>query len=136
MANNFYCPYCKSNMNIDNSLVFGVKSTAGDRGILFLETELGDYGKTTHPEFQLREGEEYRFYCPACHACLNKKENSNLVKLFMTDEDGKESEINISNIIGEHCTYKIQDKDIKAYGPNAGRYSQYLDVPEEYQKYL
>lgn len=137
MANNFYCPFCKSNMNIESSIIFGLKSpSSGKRGILLLQTELGDYRRTTHPEFQLKEGEEYNFYCPACHAKLNKKANPNLVALFMTDEEGKECEINISNIIGEHATYKIQEKDVKAYGPNAGRYWKYFDVPEEYQKYL
>ena len=136
MPNNYYCPYCKCNMNIDNSLVLGVKSSSGERGIVFLETELGDYSRTTHPEFQLKEGEGYKFYCPACHATLNKQENPKLVKLHMVDDKGKECEINISNIIGEHCTYKIQDRKVKAYGPDAATYRKYLDVPAEYRKYL
>ena len=136
MSNNYYCPFCKCNMNIRNSLVFGVKSSSGERGIVFLETELGDYSRTTNPEFQLKEGEAYKFYCPACHAVLNKEEQRNLVRLHMTDEKGKESEIIISNIIGEQCTYKIQDKEVRAYGPDAERYRKYLDVPSEYRKYI
>ena len=54
----------------------------------------------------------------------------------LSDETGKEVEINLSNIIGEHCTYKIQEKEVEAFGPDAKRYSQYLDVPPEYHKYL
>ncbi len=54
----------------------------------------------------------------------------------MTDDSGKEFEINISNIIGEHCTYKIQDKSAEAFGPDAERYRKYLDLPLEYHKYL
>lgn len=136
MANNYYCPECRCNMNIGNSLVFGLKSPDSIRGILFLDTELGNYAKVTHPDFDLQDGVEYNFYCPACHAKLNKKDTPNLVKVYMTDDSGKEFEINISNVIGEHCTYKIEDKVAEAYGPDAEHYSKYLDVPLEYRKYL
>ena len=136
MANNYFCPICRSNMNIGNSLVFSAKSPDNVKGLLFLNTELGDYSKKTHPDFVLLEGVEYKFYCPVCHAKLNKEENPHLVKVYMTDDIGKECEINISNIIGEHCTYKILDKSAEAFGPDADRYSKYLDLPTEYHKYL
>lgn len=123
-------------MNIGTSLVFSAKSPDNEKGLIFLDTELGNYTRRTHPDFQLREGVEYKFYCPVCHAKLNKEENSNLVRMFMTDELGKEYEVNISNIIGEHCTYKIEDKKAEAFGPDADRYQKYLDVPLEYHKYL
>jgi C4-type Zn-finger protein len=136
MANNYFCPICRSNMNIGNSLVFSAKSPDNEKGLIFLNTELGDYTKTTHPDFELHKGIEYKFYCPVCHAKLNKEENPNLVKVHMTDEKGMELEINISNIIGEHCTYKIQDKKAEAFGPAANRYGKYLDLPLKHRKYL
>jgi len=136
MANNYYCPICRSNINIGNSLVFSAKSPENEKGLIFLDTELGNYTKTTHPDFHLKKGVEYKFYCPVCHAKLNKPEHPNLVKMFMTDENGNQFEINISNIIGEHCTYKIKDRETEAYGPDAERYRKYLDVPGEYRKYL
>ena len=136
MPNSYSCPECKSKMNIGSSLVFSAKSPQNERGLIFLNTELGDYTKTTHPDFQLHEGVEYKFYCPVCHFKLNKEDNFNLVRVHMSDESGKEFEINISNIIGEHCTYKIREKKVEAFGPDAKRYSQYLDVPPEYHKYL
>jgi len=136
MPNNYSCPECKSKMNIGSSLVFSAKSPDNKRGLIFLNAELGNYTKTTHPDFQLRKGVEYKFYCPVCHFKLNKEDKSNLVKVHMTDESGKEFEINISNIIGEHCTYKIQEKKVEAFGPDAKRYSKYLDVPTENHKYL
>ena len=123
-------------MNIDNSLVFSAKSPDNDKGLIFLDTELGNYTKTTHPDFKLQKGVEYKFYCPVCHAKLNKEENPNLVKIHMTDESDKEYEIFISNIIGEHCTYKIKDKKVEAFGPDAERYSKYVDLPQEFHKYL
>jgi len=136
MPNNYSCPECKSIMNIGSSLVFSAKSPQNERGLIFFNTELGNYTKTTNPDFNLQEGLEYKFYCPVCHFKLNKEENFNLVKVHMTDEAGKEFEINISNIIGEHCTYKIREKVVEAYGPDAKRYTKYLDVPPEYHKYL
>ena len=63
MANNYYCPHCRSNMNIGNLLVLSANSSVNVRGILFLDTELGNYEKSSHPEFKLIEGEEYTFYC-------------------------------------------------------------------------
>ncbi|MDF1573811.1 MAG: hypothetical protein P1P86_01285 [Bacteroidales bacterium] len=136
MSNNYSCPECKSKINIGNSLVLSAKSPSNDRGLIFLDTELGNYTKTTHPDFKLQEGVEYKFYCPVCHFKLNLADRFNLVKIHMSDETGKEVEILISNIIGEHCTYKIQEKKVDAYGPDAKRYSQYLDLPPEYHKYL
>ena len=136
MSNNYFCPICKSNMNIGDALVLSAKSPDNEKGIIFLDTELGNYTKKTHPDFKLHKGMEYKFYCPVCHAKLNKQENPNLVKLLMTDEAGKEYEINISNIIGEHCTYKIKDKETEAYGPDAEKYRKYIDLPSEYRKYL
>jgi rubredoxin len=136
MPNNYSCPECKSRMNIGSSLVFSAKSPQNERGLIFLNCELGNYTKTTNPDFELREGVEYKFYCPVCHFKLNKEKNFNLVRVNMTDEDGKEVEINISNIIGEYCTYKIKEKKVEAFGRDAKRYSRYLDVPPEYHKYL
>ncbi len=136
MSNNYYCPICKSNMNIGSSLVFSAKSPDNEKGLIFLDTELGSYTRTTHPEFRLHEGMEYKFYCPVCHAKLNKEDHPNLVRVEMTDEKNREYEINISNIIGEHCTYQIEEKEVKAYGPHAERYRKYLDVPAEYRKYI
>jgi hypothetical protein len=136
MANHFYCPICRSNINIGNSVIISAKSPDNEKGLILLDTELGNYTKTTHPDFKLKQGVEYKFYCPVCHAKMNKPEHPNLVKMFMIDEDGNEFEINISNIIGEHCTYKIKDRETEVYGPDADHYRKYLDVPGEYRKYL
>lgn len=136
MNNNYLCPICKSHVNIGNAVVISAKSPDNEKGLIFLDAEVGNYTKTTHPEFKLKQGVEYKFYCPVCHAKLNTQENQHLVKLLMTDESGKESEIIFSNIIGEQCTFKIKDKKAEAYGPDADKYRKYLDLPTEYRKYL
>ena len=54
MSNNYSCPECNGKMNIGNSLVFSAKSPDNERGIIFLDTELGSYSKKTHPGFVLQ----------------------------------------------------------------------------------
>ena len=136
MSNNYSCPDCHSRINIGNSLVISAKSPDNKRGLIFLDTELGSYNKRTHPDFTLQEGLEYKFYCPVCHFKLNKADHPHLVSIHMTDDTGKEFEINISNIIGEHLTYQIEEKKVTAYGPDASKYRKYLDLPTEFRKYL
>jgi len=136
MTNDYFCPFCKCQMRIKNALVFGVKSRDGKRGIIFLHPELGNYTKTTHPSFKLKTGEDYKFYCPACHAVLNTSEKNNLVKVNMTDKEGNHYDVFISNIIGEKCTYTVKDKQLEAYGPDMERYKKYFDLSPEYKKYL
>lgn len=136
MANDYLCPSCKSHMRVEDAFVFGVKSKEGERGIVFLHPELGNYTKTTHPSFKLIPGQDYNFYCPACHARLNTKDNPNLVMVHMSDSSGTVYELYISNIIDEKCTYKVQDKVVEAYGPDEDRYKKYFDLSPEYKKYL
>lgn len=136
MDDDYLCPFCKCQMRIENAFVFGVKSKDGKRGIIFLDPELGNYSKTTHPSFKLVAGQDYKFYCPACHATLNTRENQNLVKVHMVDSKGTEYDLFISNIIDEKCTFKTRDKEIETFGPDAERYKKYFDLPQEYKKYL
>lgn len=135
MAKDYSCPICKGQLRVKNSILLSAKSKTNEKGLVFLNSEIGDYSITTHPDFQIREGEEYTFYCPICHATLNREENPNLVKIFLKDGD-EEFEIYFSSLAGEKCTYKISDKSIEQIGPDSIRYKQYFDVPEEDKKYL
>ena len=54
----------------------------------------------------------------------------------MADSNGMEYELYISNIIDEKCTFKVQDKNVEAYGPDVDRYKKYFDLSPEYKKYL
>jgi hypothetical protein len=66
---------------------FSAKTRENKQGLIFLSPELGNYTTEHHPSFDIKEGEEYRYYCPICHAKLNYPENEKLVKIFMTDEN-------------------------------------------------
>jgi len=106
------------------------------RGLVYLNPEIGNYTSTTHPSFQLKEGEEYIYTCPICHAQLNSTKYNHLVRILMIDEEGKEFNVYFSDIAGEKCTYKVRGTKIESKGPDADLYGKYFDVPEEDRKYL
>ncbi|NOQ25100.1 MAG: hypothetical protein GQ564_07025 [Bacteroidales bacterium] len=135
MARDYYCPICKGQLRVKNSILLSAKSAKNEKGLVFLNSDIGDYAITTHPSFQIRDGEEYIFSCPICHATLNREENPNLVKIFMKDGDDN-FEIYFSSLAGEKCTYKISDKIIEQIGPDVNQYQQYFDIPEDDKKYL
>ncbi len=135
MPKDYLCPICKGHLRVKNSILLAAKSKENEKGLIYLNSEIGNYTITTHRDFEINKGEEYTFYCPICHATLNREENPNLVKIILVEEDG-ESEIYFSSLAGEKCTYKIKDKEIEELGPDAEKYKKYFDVPEEDKKYL
>lgn len=135
MAKDYYCPICKGQLRVKNSILLSAKSKKNEKGLIFLNSEIGNYSITTHSTFQVHAGEEYTFFCPICHAILNREENPHLVKINMSDQ-GEEFEVYFSSLAGEKCTYKINDKRMEETGPDAMHYKKYFDVPEEDQKYL
>lgn len=135
MAKDYFCPICKGQLRVKNSILLSAKSNHNEKGLIFLNSEIGDYAITTHPDFQIKDGEEYTFFCPICHATLNREENPNLVKIYMKDGD-EDFEVYFSSLAGEKCTYKISDKSIEQIGPDVNHYKQYFDIPEDDKKYL
>jgi rubredoxin len=136
--NNYYCPMCKAKLVVDNNLVLAVKSRTNEKGIAFLNPEVGNYDIKTHPEFNIEEGKKYDFYCPACHFQLNDEKKEQLVRVFMEDDDDKEFEVYFSNMGGEKATYQIDVREKKAViaGINKARYEKYFELDEKYKKYL
>ncbi|MBK7106369.1 MAG: hypothetical protein IPH62_13905 [Ignavibacteriae bacterium] len=123
MKNNYLCPYCKGQLNVKSNIVLAVRTEAQKRGLILLSSKLGNYQVTTHPSFQLKEGEHLEIFCPMCHANLKAIEfDDNLAKMFMMDESQKVYEIIFSEIAGEHCTYKLVDSMIESYGEHQNNY--------------
>ncbi|MDA3954695.1 MAG: hypothetical protein PF485_13685 [Bacteroidales bacterium] len=135
MAKDYFCPICKGQLRVTNTIILSAKSKKNEKGLIFLNSEIGEYSITSHPDFQIHEGEEYTFFCPICHTTLNREENPHLVKIHMKDGD-EDFEIYFSSLAGEKCTYKISDKSIEQIGPDSIHYKQYFDVPDEDKKYL
>jgi hypothetical protein len=138
MATEYLCKVCRGHLNVKTSIVLAASKTSGpERGLVFLNPELGNYTTTTHPSFSIKEGEEYVYTCPICHSQLNSAKYKHLVRIIMIDNDKKEFNIYFSGIAGEKCTFKIRGNKIEEkQGPDVKIYDKYFEVPEEDRKYL
>ena len=127
MKNDYICPYCKGQLKVGNDIVFAVRTQDQERGILFLSPELGNYRWKKHESLKLVEGERLETFCPMCHSNLRAiNVNRNLAEVIMIDENGEEFEVFFSEIVGEHCTYKIHDSDIESFGDDSDDYMNYF----------
>ena len=112
-------------------------SDRSQKGLVFLNSELGNYTTTTHPSFTINQGDEYIYNCPICGAQLNSMKYMHLVRIIMIDEKGKEYNIYFSGIAGEQVTIKLKDDKVEEEkGSDVKTYSKYFDIPEEDRKYL
>jgi hypothetical protein len=138
MAVEYLCKVCRGHLKVKTSIVLAAaKTNSPEKGLIFLNPEIGNYTTTTHPSFHIIEGEEYIYTCPICHSQLNSAKYNHLVRVIMIDDDGKEYNIYFSGIAGEKATYKIRGNTIEArLGPDAKNYNKYFEVPEEDRKYL
>lgn len=138
MAVEYLCKICRGHLNVKTSIVMAAtKTNSSERGLIFLNPEIGNYTTTTHPTFRIKEGEEYLYTCPICHSQLNSAKYNHLVRIIMIDDNRKEFDIYFSGIAGEKCTYKIRGTKVEAVqGSDAKLYDKYFDVPEEDRKYL
>mgnify|MGYP001574551048 FL=1 len=139
MAVEYLCKVCRGHLNVKTSIILAASNLhdRAQRGLVYLNPELGNYTRTTHPSFQLKEGAEYIYACPICGAQLNSMKYLHMVRILMKDDDGKEYNIYFSGIAGEKCTFKIRGNKIEQKsGPDVKIYDKYFEVPEEERKYM
>lgn len=130
---NFLCPNCRSQLVPNKKIVLIARPESGHAGLLLLSPKLGEYTATTHSAFTLHDGQKVDISCPVCHADLGDyKDNKNLARVIMIDEDGKEYDIVFSEIIGEKCTYKIHGEEIESFGEDAGLYVNFWGEEPRY----
>jgi uncharacterized protein YbaR (Trm112 family) len=120
----YVCPDCKNSINVGNDIVLIAKNEFGQKGIVVLHTILGNYESKFSNGFSILEGDQVKFSCPVCHASLTHKKNDRLARFIQIDEKEKEAYIVFSQIYGEKCTYKIEEKEVtESYGEHLNRYS-------------
>ena len=133
METNYICPKCKSYLNIADKIVLSLKIKDNQEGLILFEKELGNYNIKKHDIIEYKKGDILGFYCPICHENLaTDNVNSNLAKIIMLDEEGKEFEIVFSKVAGEHATYKIRENEVEPYGKDSNKYLNYFGHTPNY----
>ena len=128
MTNQFLCPLCRSYLNAGENLIFSVESENGQKGLLLLHPELGNYSVITNPNFIIEEGMKYEFYCPVCHTKLATDINKNLSRVILKDSENNEYEVLFSKIAGEKSTYTIVGENVNMYGEDYGNYVDFINL--------
>jgi len=133
--NDFICPKCKEHIRVGDHLVFKVKNSKKQSGILLLSPQIGNYTNVKHPTFKIVQGEFLDFYCPLCSNSLKSDIHQNLAHVIMQDVKGKSFNVNFSQIAGEHSTYETGGDSVHAAGEDAGRYT-YFKIGDKFKKYF
>ena len=133
MKNNYLCPKCRANLKVRENIILSARLENNKTGIILISPQLGNYKVLKHSSFVYEEGERLSLFCPVCHESLEMGKGKNsLAKVLMIDENNSESEIYFSEIAGEHCTYKIENKEIEAYGDDSDNYSNFFGAGFNY----
>lgn len=128
MHNQIFCPHCRGILTIEYHVVFSARRKNGQKGLLLLSPELGDYTIHHDPAFDIQTGEALDLYCPICHARLTFSRNKNLVRVKMFGAGEQEFDIYFSRIMGEHSTYMLEGDNVKAFGEHSSVYKEYLEL--------
>ncbi len=133
MNNQYLCPYCRGHIRVGDYIVFKIRNTRREKGLLLVHPEVGNYSSIKHPLFHFEEGERIDFFCPLCLQSLDAEVDENLVHVVMVDELQTEHEIYFSRIAGEQSTYQVSEEGIKATGEHSHRYTIFKMSDELFQ---
>lgn len=132
MERTFYCPACHGQLLVNERIIFSAQNEHGDRGLILLTPDLGDYRALKHPVFKIKEGEHVDFFCPICHVNLIvEKRNRKFTRVMMLEYDD-EYEILFSQIAGEKCTYVIGEHSFRAFGDDADENTNFWGARPNY----
>jgi hypothetical protein len=109
MGNQYMCPHCRGYLKVGECIVFKIRNTRREKGLLIMHREGEIYSSVKHPKFYSGEGERIDFYCPLCMQSLDAPEDENLIKVLMVESDGYEHEICLSRIPGEQSHFQMID---------------------------
>jgi hypothetical protein len=135
MENHYLCPHCRGHLRVGEYIVFKIRNTLREKGLLLLHPEIGNYTSIKHPQFNFREGERIDFFCPLCLQNLDAAIDENLVHVIMVDQKGMEHEVYFSRIAGEKSTYQVSQLGVKTTGEHSYRYTHF-EIPDNHIPYL
>jgi len=132
MERNFHCPFCHGQLCVNQRVVFSALNEDGQRGLVLLTPELGDYKALKHPSFKVKEGQHVDFFCPICHNNLIVEKNDKKFTRVMMLELGVEYEVLFSQIAGEKSTYVIGENSFRTYGKDAHEFTNFWGEAPSY----
>lgn len=122
MSRHYSCPHCNKVLNPGTKVVLLINNQ-GDRELILLSPELGDYTVVYPLSFEPKLGQRYTFLCPVCQYDLTSDENENLVELEAETLDGRSERVGFSRVFGERATFVGTGPDhVTLYGDHATRY--------------
>lgn len=120
----YLCPNCLTPLNVNNDIVLRAKNDIGQKGLVFLHSELGNYSSKFSADFTVVIGDHVKFSCPVCHHNLTNTKNERLASFICIDEANQESTIVFSQIYGEQCTYRVEQNEVReSFGDHFGLYN-------------
>lgn len=129
MENMYICPYCRGHLRVGDNIIFKIRNTRREKGLLLLHPDVGNYSSLVHPQFHIDEGERIDFFCPICMSSLDAALEENLVQVIMVDREGKEHEVYFSRIAGEESTYRVNEEELMVSGKHSHRY-RYFELTD------
>ena len=122
MNRHYYCPHCTKVLNPGTKVVLVIDND-GERELILLSPDLGDYAVVYPLSFEPELGRKYTFLCPVCQVDLTSSHNDNLVELEAETDDGRSERVGFSRIYGERATFVGSGPDhVTLYGDHATRY--------------
>jgi len=122
MSRNYHCPHCNRVLNPGTKVVLLIDND-GDRELILLSPELGDYTVVYPLSFEPQLGRRYTFLCPVCQTDLASVADDRLVELDAETDDGRSERVGFSRVYGERATFVGSGPDhVTLYGDHATRY--------------
>jgi hypothetical protein len=122
MGRSYHCPHCHRVLNPGTKVVLVIDNN-GERELILLSPELGDYTVVYPLSFTPELGRLYTFRCPVCQRDLTSSLNANLVELEAETDDLSTERVAFSRIYGERATFVGSGPDhVTLYGDHAVRY--------------
>ena len=121
----YLCPHCKGAINAKRNIVLAAESkkNRSQRGLVLLHEDIGNYTVAMSETLELSSGDVVDFFCPLCHCSLTTPQGDNMAYFTRVEPNGDESNIVISRVFGERCTFQIDDrKKVKSYGDSMGKF--------------
>ena len=133
--NNFLCPKCMGQICVGDHLIFKVKNTKKQSGLILLNPQIGNYTSIKHPTFIIEQGEAIEYFCPVCNTSLVSDIHRNLAHVILHEENGQDYDVYFSQVSGEHSTFETSGESVRISGEDAGRYT-YFKMGDKFKKFL